>query len=105
MSELISKLQYIQANEGLADKEMARRLGCSRQLYQMTRTGKIPPGNKILKGISIAFPELQQDVIYFLSNNDNVLSNNVKNPLTQPSEPQGWGLKRLLVGLLGRLRK
>jgi len=105
MSELTGKLKYMQVHEGLTDKEMAIRLGCSRQLYQMTRTGKIPPGNKILRGISAAFPELQQDVIYFLSRNDNRLSTNANNPLRQPSGAQERGLKRLLVGLLGRLRK
>ena len=28
-----------------------------------------------------------------------------KNPLSQPSEPQGRGIKRFLVELLGRIRK
>ena len=102
---LINKVSAAQIREQLSDSDMAERLGCSRQLYQMTRSGKIPLGNKILKGISIVFPELQQDVIYFLSNNDNRLSNNANNPLSQPSEPQGRGLKRFFVGLLGRIRK
>jgi len=105
LSELIGKLKYMQVQEGLTDKEMAIRLGCSRQLYQMTRTGKVPPGNKIIKGISTSFPELQQDVIYFLSNNDNRMSDNANNPLKCTSEPQGRGLKGFLVGLLGRIRK
>jgi len=103
--KVIGRLRDIQLSKRLADMEMARQLGCSRQLYQMTRSGKIPLGNKILKGILTTFPELEQDVIYFLSSNDKKLSDNAKNPLKQPSEPQGWGLKRFCVGLLGRIRK
>jgi len=103
---LITKIKTLQLKERMSDREMAERLGCTRQLYQMTRTGKIPPGNKIIKGISAAFPELQQDVIYFLSNDaDKSSINATKNPLRQPSEFQGWWLKRFCVGLLARLRK
>ncbi|MBA7472477.1 hypothetical protein ES707_07804 [subsurface metagenome] len=102
---VVSKLRGIQVREGLSDGEMAKQLCCSRQLYQMTRTSKIPLGNKILRGISATFPELQKDVIYFLSNNDKKLSNHAKYPLRQPSEPQGRGLKRFFVELLGRIRK
>jgi len=72
----------------------------------MTRSGKIPPGNRILKGISTAFPELRQDVIYFLSDGaDNSARLATKNPLKQSSQAQGRGLKRFFVELLGRIRK
>lgn len=102
---IIVRLRDIQRAKGLSDGKMAQQLQISRQLYQMTRSGKIPLGNKILKGISAAFPELQQDVIYFLSNNDNKLSNTAQKPSSQPSEAQGRGLKRFCVELLGRLAK
>ena len=86
--------------------DMAERLNCSRQLYQGTRSGKIPPGNKILKGISIAFPDLQEDVIYFLSNDANRLPEGAnRNPLKTSSEPRGRGIRKFCVGLIGRIRK
>lgn len=72
---IISKLKGIQKDKGLSDREMAEKLGCSRQLYQMTRSGKIPLRHKVLQGISIAFPELQPDILFFLSSNANKLPN------------------------------
>lgn len=77
-SQIIHKLKSVQAEKGLSDKEMAQRLGCSRQLYQMARTGKIPLGHKIIKGISVAFPELQADILIFLSESANKLSDEAK---------------------------
>jgi len=72
----------------------------------MTRTGKVPLGNKILGGISAAFPELHQDVIYFLSNSANRLPKDATtNPLRQPSEAQGRGLRGFLRDLLWRIKK
>lgn len=59
---------------GLSDKEMAGRLGCSRQLYQKTRAGMTPVGHKILKGISTTFPEFQPDILIFLSKGANKLA-------------------------------
>ena len=106
MSEIIiGKLKDIQEREGLSDAAMAERLGCSRQTYNSTRLGRIPTGNKILKGVSTAFPELKDDVIYFLSSDANKLPDNAKYPLRATSEAQGRGLKGFLVRLLGRFRK
>lgn len=106
VGNLVSTLRGIQKAEGLSDMEMAKRLGCSRQLYQMTRTGKIPLGKKILTGISAAFPELQQDVIYFLSNDANEipLSAN-RSPLKQPLGALRRGLNKLGDVLLGKIWK
>jgi len=67
LSKPITTLVEIQNKEELTDKAMAERLGCSRQLWQMTRSGKIPPGNTVIKCISKNFPELHLEVIYFLS--------------------------------------
>jgi len=103
---LVDKLRAIQLREQASDKGMAQRLGCSRQLYQMARSGKIPPGNKILKGISATFPELQQDVIYFLANNADKSSRPAtRNPLVALFFKAQGGLKRFFVELLGRIRK
>ena len=99
MSKIVGKLREIQLARGLTDMQMAQRLNCSRQNYQKTRTGEIPLGIKILKGISVAFPELQGDVIYFLSNGANKLPDNAtKNPSFQ-------GLKSFCARLLARIRK
>ena len=91
----IAKLTEIQREAGLTDKEMAKRLGCSRQLWQMTRTGRIPLSNTITRCISKNFPELSRDVLKFLScDGDGLSSSVINNPL-----------KRFCVGLLARLRK
>jgi len=111
MSDLISKLRAIQDANGLSDLKMAQLLNVSRQNYNKTKSGKIPLGNKILKGIPKAFPELQEDVKrvtdqIFLTSDANVLSNNAnENTLKPSSQAQGRGLKRIFVELLGRIRK
>jgi len=102
----ITKLVDMQTREELTDREMAERLGCSRQLWQMTRSGKIPPGKTIIKCITKNFPELHQDIIYFLAQSADKLSNNgAENPPRHLSEPQGKGIKRFCVELIGRLRR
>ncbi len=75
---LLTKIKEIQSREGLTDSEIAKRLNCSRQLYQGTRSGKIPLGTKILKGISAAFPELQADILIFLASDAKSCPNNAK---------------------------
>ena len=103
-SKPIAKLIEIQTRVGLTDKEMAGSLGCSRQLWQMTRSGKIPLGNTMTKCISKNFPELHQDIIYFLAQSADKSSRaGDKNPLKPLSEPQGRGLKKFCVELLGRM--
>ena len=102
---VIAKLKGIQSREGLTDKEMAKLLGCSRQTYQGTRTGKLSPGKKIITGISATFPELKEDVHIFLSSNANKCSSDAtKTPLSEGSEPQSK-LLRFCVGLIGKIRE
>ncbi|MBA7645676.1 hypothetical protein ES703_53434 [subsurface metagenome] len=48
LSDSLTKLKQAQIDYGYTDSQMAHRIGCSRQLWQMTRAGKIPPGKKIL---------------------------------------------------------
>ncbi len=60
----LTELLAIQKKEHLTDKEIATKIGCSRQLYQMTRTEKIPLGFKILQGAVRTYPELQRSAIY-----------------------------------------
>ena len=95
LSKPIATLIGMQNREGLTDREMAERLGCSRQLWQMTRTGRIPLSNTITRCISKNFPELNKEVLKFLARDGDGLSSDViKNPL-----------KRFFVGLVERIRK
>jgi len=47
---ILGKIVQLQQNAGLSDRQMAKRIGCSRPLYQRTRTGKIPLGGRFIKG-------------------------------------------------------
>ncbi len=67
----IQKKEHLTDKKCFTDEEMATKIGCSRQLYQMTRTEKIPVGFKILEGAVRAFPELQRSAIYFLMHGAN----------------------------------
>ena len=105
-SKPIAKLVELQVKGELTDREMAERLGCSRQLWQMTRSGRTPLGKTMAKCITRNFSELNQDIIYFLAQSADKLSNEGdRNPLSQLSEPQGRGIKRFFVELLGRIRR
>jgi imidazoleglycerol-phosphate dehydratase len=42
-------IQY-QNNNSLSDQQMAEKIGCSRPLYQRTRTGRIPMGGTFIRG-------------------------------------------------------
>jgi len=64
----ISKLIQIQERDKLTDKQMGERLGCSRSLWTLTRTGRVPLGAKVIKGIFKGFPELHTLLSLFLSN-------------------------------------
>lgn len=70
--DFIDKLIAIQKRHNYKDKEMANRIGCVRQLYQMTRTRKAPVGLTILRGAVNAFPELKSDVLFYLTEKDTV---------------------------------
>jgi imidazoleglycerol-phosphate dehydratase len=47
---ILAKIVQLQQKQGFSDQQMARQIGCSRPLYQRTRTGKIPIGGRFLKG-------------------------------------------------------
>jgi transcriptional regulator with XRE-family HTH domain len=104
-SKLITLLTQVQLREGLNDVQMSKRLGCSRQLYQMTRTGKVPPGVKILKGAASAYPELKDDVIYFLLGNaaKTTLRVDKDNPIFANKNGQERGIKHLCGELVARI--
>ncbi len=47
---VLQKIIQLQESNGFSDQQMADKIGCSRPLYQRTRTGKIPMGGTFLKG-------------------------------------------------------
>jgi len=65
--EILNKVAQIQNSNGYSDQQMAEKIGCSRPLYQRTRTGKIPVGGTFLKGamklLASAVPEGRKSVI------------------------------------------
>ena len=50
VNKVLQQVVQIQERGGFSDQYMADKLGCSRPLYQRTRTGKIPVGGRFLKG-------------------------------------------------------
>lgn len=50
VEDVLQQIIRLQDEGGHSDSEMAARIGCSRPLYQRTRTGKIPVGGTFLKG-------------------------------------------------------
>jgi len=49
-NEMLNKVVQMQDSHGYSDQQMAEKIGCSRPLYQRTRTGRIPVGGTFLKG-------------------------------------------------------
>ncbi len=47
---VLQKVIQLQESNGFSDQQMAAKIGCSRPLYQRTRTAKIPMGGTFLKG-------------------------------------------------------
>jgi len=50
VKEIIEKVEKLQKESGYNDQQMADKIGCSRPLYQRTRTRKIAAGGRFLKG-------------------------------------------------------
>jgi len=47
---VLQKIIILQNSQGYSDQQMAEKIGCSRPLYQRTRTERIPVGGTFLKG-------------------------------------------------------
>jgi len=104
-TKLIERLVELQ-NKGGNDKpytnsQMARLLGCNRQLYQATVSGKIAIGLTILKCAVRTFPELKGEVLIFLSDDVDILTNNV----TKGTDHKGNAFKRLVSNFCLRLKR
>ena len=64
VEEIVEKIEELQKEGGYTDQQMADKIGCSRPLYQRTRTGKIPVGSTFLKGaIPLVFPKVNRSSI------------------------------------------
>lgn len=73
--DFIEVLVTIQRREDLSDEVMAGKVGCARQLYHATRTGKVPLGWTVFKGACRAFPlELCEHALIFLTGDADILT-------------------------------
>lgn len=61
---LFSKIVLKQGNQ--SDYAFAKRLGITRPLWQLTRTGRLQIGITLLKAIARTYPDIHQDIINFL---------------------------------------
>jgi len=99
-NQFVDQLTGIQNRYEYTDQEMADLIGCSRQLYQKTRTGKIPLGNKILRGAVKAFPELYVYAYIFLTDGADIKTEIADTPATPHQTPcsgqQGGFMRRLV---------
>jgi imidazoleglycerol-phosphate dehydratase len=50
LNGLLEKIVQLQNSKGYTDEQMAEKIGCSRPLYQRTRTGKVAVGGTFLRG-------------------------------------------------------
>lgn len=50
LTEILGKIVQLQNSRGYTDEQMAQKIGCSRPLYQRTRTGKVSVGGTFLRG-------------------------------------------------------
>lgn len=50
LEQLVEQVTQIQRSKGYTDQQMADKIGCTRQTYQQTRTGKIEVGNAYFNG-------------------------------------------------------
>ena len=50
LNEILENIVHFQNTKGYTDEQMADKIGCSRPLYQRTRTNKVPVGGTFLRG-------------------------------------------------------
>jgi len=65
--DMLKKVVQLQETNGYSDQQMAEKIGCSRPLYQRTRTGRVPVGGTFLRGamklLASATPDTRTSVI------------------------------------------
>ena len=64
---LLALIRLMQVAECMSDRQFAKKLGISHQLWQMTRTKKRDIGLVLLKAIVKAYPVLNRNVLLFLA--------------------------------------
>ena len=105
---LIDKLRERQDKEGLSDQKFGGKLGISKELWRLVRTGERQiPRPVILKGIARAYPELVQDVLFFLGFDVDVSLLSSDHPTAHPEthqDKQQDGLRKLLRCLYLKIR-
>ncbi len=57
---VLQQIIKLQKDNNYSDQQMADRIGCSRPLYQRTRTGKIPMGGLFIRGAMKVLAELNK---------------------------------------------
>lgn len=67
MPELLSRLELIQSAHKWSDEEMATRIGVSRPMWSMAKSGGTRLGPKALGAVIRSFPELKDEVLTYLS--------------------------------------
>jgi len=71
LTDLITqKLKAKQRELGLADKAFAEKIGISRPLWALIKSGKREPKLKIVKGVVRVFPEFTVDIMAWLREQD-----------------------------------
>ena len=63
---LVRVLRGLQRDEGLTIEDMALRLGVSTSMVAMVFCGSRNPGQKFLRGVLRAYPQLRDEVYTFL---------------------------------------
>lgn len=58
--KILQQIIQLQNTNKWSDKEVADKIGCSRPLYQRTRTGKIPMGGTFIRGAMKVLAELNK---------------------------------------------
>jgi len=67
---LIARVKLIQRVHGWSDREVAERLGISRVFWLKIRRGERRAGMKFVSGVLTAFPELRDEAIAYLGEQD-----------------------------------
>jgi len=94
MNNLVEAIKQRQKQSNLTDTALASLLGVDRSTWAKIKNGTRNPGIKFLKAVDQRLMHVEiSDTIP------------TQNPLKQASEPQGRGIKRFIVELLGRIRK
>jgi len=68
---LVRVLRGLQRDEGLTVEDMALRLGVSTSMVAMVHCGSRNPGQKFLRGVLRAYPQLREEVYSFLLRDSN----------------------------------